>query len=251
MEIKIRLSLKARDKIKYWVNRADKEVSGFGVTTREATPTGVMFRVHDVMLLRQKVGAAHTDIDAQAMGILMYRVATEPQYQGMRLNYWWHSHVNMPCFWSGTDQETIRSIGSQGLCLATVFNKKNESRSAACYKVSSELGDDTMLVDDISLSVDDLVLPEASVWEEEFTANVIEEVYNPSLLGSYEYQNVLETSDHSIYGLLGYGLQNEADILGINPKKYLKELNKKHMVTLMDYEARLEKAEKEGRLTWR
>ena len=48
--------------------------------------------------------------------------------------WWWHSHVNMQVFFSGTDTATIEEIGQNGACAATVFNKKGEMHSGLYVK---------------------------------------------------------------------------------------------------------------------
>lgn len=65
-------------------------------------------------------------MDAASIAKAMYETRDD---EGM-FNFWWHSHVNMGVFWSGTDMDTIRQIGSQGFVVATVFNKKNEMLDA-------------------------------------------------------------------------------------------------------------------------
>ncbi len=118
------------DKIMHWVNSSKDEVSGFGTVTCDK---GV-FALEEVFLLEQKVGGAHTDIDAKSLADLEFDVI-KSRATG-QLNFWWHSHVMMPVFWSGTDTATIKELGAQGWILATVFNQKNEHRTAFCASTS-------------------------------------------------------------------------------------------------------------------
>ena len=116
----------ALEKIKYFVDKCSVECSGFGTVEKHKG----YYIVTDVMLLPQRNGATSTEIDAEDMNRALYTLRNAPG----ELNFWWHSHVNMGVFWSGTDDATIKQIGEQGWCLATVFNKKNEMRSAVFIK---------------------------------------------------------------------------------------------------------------------
>jgi hypothetical protein len=142
----INLTHKANTKIDYWVNKATGEVSGFGIGTYDSIKKE--FTVVDAFLIEQTVGSAHTDISPEGMAKLMYETRMLEGY----LNFWWHSHVNMPVFWSDTDRDTILKLGGNGFIFASVFNKKDEVRSACAFTATSELNGgklETMFYDDI------------------------------------------------------------------------------------------------------
>lgn len=65
--------------------------------------------------------------------------------------FWWHSHGDMKAFFSGTDNATIEQIGSQGACLATVFNRKGETHTGFYVKTDDLYPD--VYTDDIELIV--------------------------------------------------------------------------------------------------
>lgn len=110
------------DKIMWWVNRSPIEISGFGkVQFINGVPT-----VTSAYLVEQVNTSADTEIDDKALSKLMYQTREDAGH----MNFWWHSHVNMGVFWSGTDHAAIEQIGKHGWCLATVFNKKAEQRTA-------------------------------------------------------------------------------------------------------------------------
>ena len=93
--MKVVLSELAHTKCMYWVNKCDKEVSGFGITSIIDMDGMKQVYVHDAWLLEQEVGAAHTDIDAKALGKLMQQSLVHPKYGGnnigtYKLNWWWH-----------------------------------------------------------------------------------------------------------------------------------------------------------------
>lgn len=168
MEIQVQLKRETYLKIMHWINKSSDEVSGFGKVTYHAE-TGV-FEIHDAYLIKQANGAAHTDIDGQDLAKLMY---TSRETEG-ELKWWWHSHVKMQVFWSGTDTATIKELGSQGWCLATVFNQMEDSRSALGYAVSNPVfGNDILIKDELDLFImDDLSDERTKSWDEEYTSKV-------------------------------------------------------------------------------
>lgn len=109
-----------------YVQACSKEISGLGSIVYSKAENS--FRVCKIYLLEQEVGSAHTDLDDNSVAKLLYEHAVSGE-QG-ELQFWWHSHVNMPTFWSGTDHATMDAIGANGLCIAVVLNKKEESRGA-------------------------------------------------------------------------------------------------------------------------
>jgi proteasome lid subunit RPN8/RPN11 len=166
--MKLILSKIAHDKINHWVQKASIEVSGFGLVSYDKTTT--TFTVVDAFMLEQTGGAAHTDIDAQSLAKLMYRTKDSV---GSELKFWWHSHVNMSTFWSGTDLATIKELGGNGWITASVFNKKGDIKSAVCWKTSSELGNSLSINEDVATEVERFVDLEAvKLWDKEFDDNL-------------------------------------------------------------------------------
>lgn len=113
-------------KIMHWVNKANFEVSGFGTVLFD--PEAKTFTIEDAFLVKQEGSAAATDINANDLGKAMY-MAHKLGLKGT-INFWWHSHVKMSVFWSGTDMDTIKDLGKNGYIIATVFNQMEENRSA-------------------------------------------------------------------------------------------------------------------------
>ena len=124
MTPKILLPINLKNKIQFIVDNCTMEVSGLGTVIFDHEENA--YRVTDVMLIDQEVGAAHTDLDDAAVATACYEMR---ESEG-ELAFWWHSHVNMPTFWSTTDHDTMNAIGKNGLCVAVVFNKKEEMRGA-------------------------------------------------------------------------------------------------------------------------
>ena len=101
---KIVIGREAYDKIMHYVHKAKFEISGFGnVQVIDGIPT-----VTDIILLKQENDPTETEIDADAIAKAIY----DHHVSGMEgeLKFWWHSHVNMGVFWSGTDNATIKQL---------------------------------------------------------------------------------------------------------------------------------------------
>lgn len=238
------------DKVMHWVESCPNEVSGFG---RVQVLENGDFYITDAYLIEQEVGAAHTDIDAKALAKLMYESREAPG----QLRWWWHSHVNMPVFWSGTDTATIKELGGQGWIAATVFNKKHEYRSAVCFKTElttpwgARAG--LQLDDELTLEIESTRYSAETIakWDEELATKVKQktyairsnfphygtyadgyEPYQPTLLGSGSTGAAVrrpellaaDEEDAMTYGAYGYGAVVEAEALGIKLKQYKKML---------------------------
>lgn len=258
--MKIIIPKEVHDKIMHFVNKADFEVSGFGKVEWDADQQA--FRVLDACLLKQEGGMAHTDIDPTALSRAMYLLRNTPGH----LNYWWHSHVDMPVFWSGTDMDTIRTLGRNGFIVASVFNKKDEVRSAFCCKVEVPMiGSNDHLVDEIEMEIEydeDVAL--IASWNKEFDDNVVRKQYTmpdynrqwdrPGYAGSealtahqqtllpgtreFNYEN--ERPDH--VSLLDWeSLCEEARMIGMDPVEYEETLRRGNDKQIKRLQKRLDK----------
>lgn len=160
------------EKIMYWVNKSEYEVSGLGkISTGEDGKMTVL----DVMLLPQKNAHTHTDIEAEDVAKAMYTLRNAPG----DLRFWWHSHVNMQVFWSGTDKDTIKLCGQGGWCVATVFNKKYEKRSAF-YSVNGVMlpwKREELFLDEIKTTIEFPINPNVAAWDQEYELNVTNKRY--------------------------------------------------------------------------
>lgn len=142
---KIIIPANIRNKIQFIVDNCALEVSGLGTVVFDKAENA--YRVTDVILLDQEVGSAHTDIDDEAVAQACYNMKDS---EG-ELAFWWHSHVNMSTFWSSTDHETMEAIGKNGLCVAIVFNKKEEMRGAI---VMTPEGYPSYKVDEVAIDIE-------------------------------------------------------------------------------------------------
>jgi hypothetical protein len=281
MNIKLVISELAYKKVQHWVHKADKEVSGFGTTSITRDDDGsYRVYVHDAFLLDQEVGAAHTDIDAKSLGKLMHKIVANPDTRHLSLNWWWHSHVRMNTFWSGTDTETIKSIGKNGLCVASVFNQLGSIRSAVCTKAvttvkTTAFGETTQLdvhlMDNIETTYEYTSDPRIAEWDAEFTEKVKERAYTqhtswqefaakkeaeekegkatpsaqlvlPALAQKELYATAgLHHEDVKNHGIMGFGVADEAELLGLTEGVYRRALERNDYQELMQHEYELEK----------
>lgn len=268
--MKIKISSQAHKKIMYWINKTEFEVSGFGLV--EYDKQNQTFIVSDAFLLEQENRHTTTDIDAKSLGKLMFKHKDAAQ-AGKHLKFWWHSHVNMAAFWSGTDLDTIKELGKNGWIVASVFNKKNEYKSAACWITTSELGNSLSINDNITTIIGDELTPQEKLeLDKEFSDNVKETTYQPQYAtpkwnkdySSYwdkdDYfskwdkeekaqKSKKETkSEYYTYGLFGYGAEVESKIVKMSPAAYVKTLLSGSDKEIDSIEIQLMIAERDGTL---
>lgn len=159
-------------KVMYWVDRSEHEVSGFGSINWDKE--NKVFRVTSAILLDQDNGPTSSEISPHAIGKAMF----EQKDEVGALKWWWHSHVNMTCFWSGDDMNCIRGLGQQGWITATVFNKKRDCRSAF-YQLTDVMDNKhEIFIDEIATSVDyPIDDSKKSEWEASYNKHVTEKKY--------------------------------------------------------------------------
>lgn len=157
---------RAYDKIMHWVDRSKVEVSGLGIVRFNDEGIAV---VEDVMLLEQENTSASTDINPVAI----CKALTEFMKSGLDgdIQFWWHSHHDMEVFWSQQDQDTKEQLTEHGWFLHTVFNKKEETKSAFTQNIKL-IGDSIHYCDhdDIEMEIIDNVEEELTVADQEAIA---------------------------------------------------------------------------------
>lgn len=165
-------------KIMYWVNKSSDEVSGLGRIKR----VGDDVHVISVMLLPQKNTGASTDIEPEDVAKAMY----ETREQEGDLQFWWHSHVNMNVFWSGTDTDTIKKISEGGWFVSTVFNKRRELRTA----VSMNTPFGIVMIDKVETSINrSLDGNLVKAWDAEYTEKVTKHIPKQQPWSGNNYRN--------------------------------------------------------------
>ena len=145
-------------KIMFWIDKAPGEVSGMGKVVYDVEKN--VFRVIEAYLLKQKNTGASTELDATAIAQLLYETRNDVG----ELRWWWHSHVNMPVFWSGTDMSTIADLSQGGWILSTVLNKKRDMLSSFC-----QVAPVMMFVNQLQTSITTETSPELEKqWSDEY-----------------------------------------------------------------------------------
>lgn len=257
--MKIIISELVYKKIMFWVNATDIEVSGFGKVIYDETLKN--FTVTDAWLVAQKGQAAHTEINADALGKLAY----DTRDITGDLNFWWHSHVKMSVFFSSQDTETIKQLGGNGYCVATVFNQRNEYHSGVCYRGESRFGALIHYADKVDTTIESSVDEALKVlWQQEFDSCVARE--KPATVAQsswYDYHKCHTRSywpendkaalaaednpqldfshggDMTEFALLGYGSAVESQMLSINHAVYVNLLKNGSKKTLKKYKEKL------------
>ena len=118
LDIRVQVDALAWTKLMTWVEMAKGEVSAIGLV--ESTPG--LLRVIDFKLLTQVCNSTETELDPKAIAQLMQEVE-DPSM----LRCWAHSHGDMDCFWSKTDEETIAGLSNDEWMLSLVVNKDHDA----------------------------------------------------------------------------------------------------------------------------
>lgn len=180
--MKILMPHEVYQKIMFWVQKADFEVSGMGNASFDPK-TGV-FQIHDACLIKQEGTGGTTDIEPEALAKAMYDLRDAPG----QMSFWWHSHVDMSVFMSGTDVATCKELGKNGWCLAMVFNRKYQYKTALAYvkrEISPLFGQETKneiaYKEDFPMQVTVPVMDTDRLiaLNQQFDANVKRKVYQP------------------------------------------------------------------------
>ena len=116
----IYITPEAKSKLDLYIRLCPDEISGLGKVERFDN----VFLVRDIYLLQQEVTAGSTDLDPEAVAKFLLK-AVQDGIDTVTLSLWWHSHVNMGTFWSGTDTATIERFQNEAM-LSIVGNKKGE-----------------------------------------------------------------------------------------------------------------------------
>lgn len=125
MKLSLKIPQSIFEEIMYYVDESTGEVSGFGTLSYKDG----LFQVEKVVLCEQKNRATETEMDAADIAKAMYLLKDEPH----EMKWWWHSHVNMGVFWSGTDKTAMKELAEHGWFLSTVFNKKREMKTCLTF----------------------------------------------------------------------------------------------------------------------
>jgi len=170
----------AYEKISAWVDLCSVEISGLakGEVFRGPKTGRLHFKVDDVELFRQWGTGGGTEIDPLELAEWQEKIGAMGVMPDVDI-FWWHSHVNMGVFWSGTDEECIRSLVNKGVLASIVFNKRREWKAR----------------------VDTLIGPKNVQWTQEAVMHVEQASYN-----------VREECDKVMKEKMQYGVRPKRDL---------------------------------------
>ena len=113
---KVFITLEAITKIKCFVHLASGEINGLGRVEKRKNDLVVV----DSFILKQKVSRGDAETDPVALN----RFVAEYE-DPSKLNFQWHSHVNMRAEFSSTDTDTIKEYPNDFM-ISLVINKQGE-----------------------------------------------------------------------------------------------------------------------------
>lgn len=124
--MKILWKQQAFQKFRAYIHGINYEISGFGKIEKRGDDIVIL----DVRIFPQEVSAAHTEMDAKGLAHFWEELAVANEDLGA-WKLWWHSHVNMQAFFSGTDLDTIdefdTELPTENWMLSIVTNKSGKT----------------------------------------------------------------------------------------------------------------------------
>ena len=139
------ITQEAYDEIMYYVHKCPMEIGGLGKIVRIAE--GLL--VNKVYLPKQEVSSGDVEMSPGELSDCLLENIHDPG----EMCFWWHSHVNMAVYWSTTDLSTIRQLGNNGVLVASVFNKRNESRTAVYLGSPQDSIRPDVFLDELTLNI--------------------------------------------------------------------------------------------------
>jgi len=127
MAIDIRITPYARQQLSAYIGEANTEISGFGIVEKDANDCYTITKLYCPV---QTCGGSDTEVGAAELSSLLGEVIDAGE-NPENLRLWWHSHVNMAAFWSGTDNTTAKELAriAGGWFISIVGNKRGELRT--------------------------------------------------------------------------------------------------------------------------
>jgi proteasome lid subunit RPN8/RPN11 len=120
--MEIMITAEAMEKMATYIDCCSTEISGLGIVEQ----VKASFLIRDVFILEQATDFARSNLDQNDLNRFLFDMVSKGEpVENVKL--WWHSHVNMDVFWSGTDEKTAESFRNQWM-ISIVENKKGEYR---------------------------------------------------------------------------------------------------------------------------
>ena len=125
VSITLYIPLLSYQKIMGYADVCDTEITGFADVTFDDDRNGLV--VGEVFLLEQVGAASEVEMSEESIGKFTNECMKKGMTQLPRL--WWHSHVNMGAFFSGTDEQAMKDLKNESWSVALVVNKKEEMKA--------------------------------------------------------------------------------------------------------------------------
>lgn len=121
----IKVMPEAMYKMRYYIDKTDKEIGWLGYVNKISD---TLYVIEDVVLLKQRVHAATTEIDPAAIAELVTELCKteEGREKYSKLKMWGHSHVNMSTCASGQDNAQMDDFANDTYFIRLIGNKKGE-----------------------------------------------------------------------------------------------------------------------------
>lgn len=118
----IYISPEVKIKLDTYIQLAEGEISGLGSIEIFGKQD---FLVRELYLFNQTCTPSDTKLDRKAVAKFIYQMIHEGKNPAV-IKLWWHSHADMPVFWSvGTDEKTIAGFKNEWM-VSIVGNKAGE-----------------------------------------------------------------------------------------------------------------------------
>ena len=139
------IPLASYQKIMAYAEIATGEITGFADVDYNTEKKALV--VGEVYLLEQEAAAAHVEMNEEIVADFNLQMVKKGLTQLPRL--WWHSHVDMETFFSGTDDDTILDLKNDSFMVALVVNKKRKMHALLNFCAPIPL-----IIDNLPISVD-------------------------------------------------------------------------------------------------
>lgn len=123
--LKVIMSKEAKKKIMDYVIACDTEITGFFDVDFDRERN--VFVIENIYPLLEQEGSG-AEVEMSAAGIETFNLALMDQGVTQLPRGWWHSHVNMGVFFSGTDREAMEDLTNETFNVSIVANKNKEMR---------------------------------------------------------------------------------------------------------------------------
>lgn len=118
------ITQEVKQRLDLYIQCAAGEISGLGTVERFGAGDFLVTAVH---LFEQECTGASTELSQEDVARFLLEAVRNGIDTGT-IKLWWHSHCDMECFWSGTDDDTASRFGN-GWMLAVVGNKVGQYRA--------------------------------------------------------------------------------------------------------------------------